>query len=149
MQIKVTKEDFTKERVMDLFETATYGSSYLEISCEKPLHEYEFGCDKAYWKLIEGGEVVFTDYYAEGVNSRVCAAPYINEIEYDPEDEYGPVRFHMNLDQIVDSLNYAIEHDDPYLAKCVIKWHNEDNDFDSVVADAIVQGIMFGEVVYG
>jgi hypothetical protein len=134
MDIKI--ENITREELVDLFTTATYGSSWLGIKTlknERHLDEQyspeylEERCIEEKWadRLLAGGSIV-------------C-------IDYDDEDEDGkPVRYVLNLDDIKKGLTKAA------MGEAVRDWADfcDEND-DYFTCNNLMQVCIFGEVIYG
>lgn len=134
MDIKI--ENITRENLVDLFTTATYGSPWLAIKTlknerhldEQHSAEYlEQRCIEDKWadRLLAGGSIVCYDYYNE--------------------DEDGkPVRYVLTLDDIKKGLTKAA------MGEAVRDWADfvEEQD-DYYTCNNLMQVCIFGEVIYG
>ena len=148
MKISTKITDITHDDLVDLFSTATYGSSWFGIRRPKGSYrgtelEDENDCREDTWAkvLLNGGKVYFCDFYAE-----------------DEEDFYGTknhawrgdcMRYEINLDDIKYGLEKAFDSGG-HIARRATRLMDRDNlDFDIEDAESLIQIIMFGEEVYG
>lgn len=133
MDIKI--ENITRDQLVDLFSTATYGSGWLAIKTlanERWMDEqYSLGYleersreDKWADRLLAGGSIV-------------C-------IDYEDEDEDGPARYVLTLDDIKKGLTKAA------MGEAVRDWADfvEEQD-DYYTCNNLMQVCIFGEVIYG
>ena len=134
--------ELTKEALVDLFSTATYGSEWLEIKTlksEKVLDdiysdEYKSQrCLEEKWadRLLNGGHIVCLDWYDE---------------DYDNDGNVIEFKIYkLTLEDIKKGLNKA--RNDKDMARTYWVWRNEEGDY--YTANNLIQYILFGEVVYG
>ena len=161
MKVKNNVEilDITHSDLVNLFSTALYGSSYLSVEYNKefynslPASKKEGDCleDAIADVLLNGGEVYLYDGYAEG-EVYSDSGKVIKE-EYG-DDEY--VQYTITLADVIEGLQKAASgtykaNDDNEFAKQSFDRFAEDEcmDFDIVNADALMQIIMFNEIIYG
>lgn len=126
--------EITKELLVNLFSTATYGSDWLNIvtlKSEKHLDnkytpEYlEYRCREDKWadRLLDGGTIVCEDYY-------------------DEDDDENPTRYNLKLDHILKGLKKSQE----IIPRDWADFVNDEDDY--YTCNNIMQVIIFGEVVY-
>ena len=129
-------DNISKETLVDLFSTATYGSEWLDITtliAEKELdrefsEEYlENRCREEKWadRLLNGGHIVCKD----------C---------YDIDEDDLPKRYIIDLDSLKTSLKRARDKE------AVRDWSDvvlEEDDY--FTCNNLMQVVMFNEVIYG
>lgn len=132
----ITIKNITRDQLVDLFTTATYGSSWLGIKTlknERHLDEQlspeylEERCIEEKWadRLLAGGSIV-------------C-------IDYEDEDEDGkPVRYVLSLDDIKNGLTKAAMGE---AVRDWADWIEEQHDY--YTCNNLMQVCIFGEVIYG
>lgn len=131
-------DNISKETLVDLFSTATYGSNWLEIVTlvsEKHLdsgftEEYlENRCCEEKWadRLLNGGHIVCKDWY-----------------EADDDDEGKPTKYKIGLNTLKERLKLARDKE------AVRDWCDFvlGND-DYYTCNNLMQVVMFGEIVCG
>lgn len=129
----------TREQLVDLLTTATYGSDWLEIKTlksEKSLDEsfdanyLNERCREDKWvdRLLCGGRIVCLDWYRAE----------------DYEDE-KPIGIVLSLRDMEDAIERATT-DRGIVRECA-EWLVGDGDY--YTANNLLQYIMFGEVIYG
>lgn len=131
-------DNISKETLVDLFSTATYGSNWLEIVTlvsEKHLdsgftEEYlENRCCEERWadRLLNGGHIVCEDWYAA-----------------EDDDEGKPAKYKIDLNTLKERLKLARDKE------AVRDWCDfvlEKDDY--YTCNTLMQVVMFGEIVYG
>lgn len=131
-------DNISKETLVDLFSTATYGGDWLEIKTLKSernldsnfSEEYlENRCCEERWadRLLNGGHIVCYDWYAA------------------EDDEDGkPTRYKIDLNHLKERLKLARDKE------AVRDWCDFvlEND-DYYTCNNLMQVVMFGEIVYG
>ena len=153
MRTTTTIEGLTLENLVDLFSTATYGSSWLEIdTTDQTEVEAEDGdCREDIWAkaLLRGEYIACIDHNAEG-------EIYGNLGGVVSEDEDESVCYLITLQDVIDGLQKCVdgtfkgdksEHD--WLAKYFQHFKAGEGDMDNPEAEAIMQVIMFNELIYG
>ena len=151
--------DITHEDLVNLFSIALYGSSYLSAEYNKdfynsiPKDKKEGDCyeDHIADVLLNGGEVYIYDDYSEGeVYSK--NGELIKE-EYGGE-EYA--QYTLTLTDIIEGLQraangtYKTNNDTKYIRQCFNEFAEDDcYDLDLTDADALMQVIIFNELIYG
>ena len=153
MKTKTTITELTKDDLVNLFCTAAEGSSWLDICKGETTgiteEEGDFWCDICAKAVLAGHKVKCYDYYAEGETygnlGRVIKGS-------------GDAVYFVGLDEIKKGLakcadgtfNSDNDCEKAWLLECFLSFKDEDSgDFDITRADALMQVIMFGELVYG
>lgn len=141
-QTKVT--GITMKDLADLFDTATCGSNWLGIDYSKKddKKEYAYASEKCAAILLEGGKIRVCDYYAEEEDEHYGNLPH----RWDRDDEC--VRYDVTLKDIEKGIGKCIDNGG-WEAKCAMNLIDEDGDVDLYEAEAIMQVIVFGELIYG
>lgn len=155
MKTKVTVEGITHEDLVNLLSTAIYGSSYLAADYEEAIEYDEDDCYEDIMAniLLHDGKILFTDYYAEG--SAYGDLPHTL-------DEAENVTYSVTLKDVLAGLEKAAngtfnirmgggyEAVEKELARdAFYALANESANFDLVLADALMQIILFNEIIYG
>lgn len=133
-------DNISKETLVDLFSTATFGSNWLEITTlraeryldDKFSEEYlENRCREERWadRLLNGGHIICKDY------------------EDSQEDENGdciPTRYEIDLNTLKERLKLARDKE------AVRDWCDFvlEND-DYYTCNNLMQVVMFKEIIYG
>jgi hypothetical protein len=160
MKTKTIITELTQEDLVNLLCTATYGSDWLNIYADFRKREKvatEDDCREDIWAkiLLAGDKVSCTDYYAdESVYGNLA-----HKI-----DEEGNVIYELSLQGILDGLqkcadgtfkvassnynNYG-ENERKFVARCYNDFVNDGDGWDYTEADALMQIILFGELIYG
>lgn len=151
MRTTTTIEGVSLENLVDLFSTATYGSSWLDIFApvRTGLHIEDTDCREDVWAkaLLAGHPIECTDYYAEG--ERYGHLPSV--VKDGDEATYT-----ITLQDVLDGLQKCVdgtfkgdksEHD--RLTECFEHFKAGEGDMDNPEAEAIMQVIMFNELIYG
>ena len=156
MKTRTIIEELSQEDLVNLLATATYGSNWLGIRTgEKTgVQEDESDCLEDIWAkaLLAGHKLKCTDYYAEGerYGSLGCVIK--------DEDE---VTYFVGLKEVLEGLQKCADgtfkHGDKdydvravnWVAKCFKHFKDEDPEFDVTEAEALMQVIIFGELIYG
>lgn len=131
-------DNISKETLVDLFSTATYGSNWLEITTLKAERNLDANYDEEYlnnrcceerWadRLLSGGHIVCTDW---------------NTAEDD--DEGKPARYQIDLNTLKEGLKLARDKE------AVRDWSDfilEKDDY--YTCNNLMQVVMFKEIIYG
>lgn len=138
MDIKIKVESMTHEELSDILETALYGSNWLgadydESDYEKLDSKEECLSDQLAALLLNGYEVTFTDYYAEGETYGTKCKSSV--------DEDGDGIYKVNIVRILEAASTPEGYN---LVKEII-----DGDGDYYTADNFMQLVLFDEVIYG
>ena len=154
MKTKTIITELTQEDLVNLLCTATYGSNWL--SCYAPDRESveitEGDCMEDVWAkcLLAGKKIACTDYYADEGES-------YGTLEHYTEDD-GQTTYLVSLQDIKDGLQKCADGtskdadkyaDKGFLARCYNDFVNDGDNWDYVEADALMQVILFGELIYG
>lgn len=160
MKTKTIITELTQEDLVNLLCTATYGSTWLEIYAPDREHIIvdEKDCREDIWAkcLLAGGKIECTDYNAD-------EGEYYGTLEHYTEED-GQTTYVVSLQDIINGLqkcadgtfkvasssynNYG-ENDRKFIARCYNDFANDGRDWDMVEADALMQIILFGELIYG
>lgn len=154
MKTKTIITELTQEDLVDLLCTATYGSMWL--SCYAPdrkgVNITEGDCMEDVWAkcLLAGKKIYCIDHYAEYGETH-GTLPHKN-------DEDGNTAYLVSLQDILDGLQKCADgtfidadndHAGEYLLSCVNTFKENDGGMDNPQAEALMQIILFGELIYG
>jgi hypothetical protein len=146
MKVVISKvSGLTHDELVDLFCTATYGSSWLCISAENARDLVEDGdCREDVWAkaLLNGREIVVTDYYAEG--ERYGKLPCV----IDPLDG-DCANYTVTLKDVENGLKKCFNHKDAYIREYADYFREGGGNMDLQAAETLMQIIVFGEHIYG
>ena len=146
MKVIISKvSDLTHDELVDLFSTATYGSSWMCSSAENARELVEDNdCREDVWAkaLLDGREIVVSDYYAEG--EKYGNLPCV----IDPLDG-DCANYTVTLKDIENGLKKCFNHEDAYIREYAEHFRAGDGDMDLEEAETIMQIIVFGEHIYG
>lgn len=138
MEIKTTIVTISREELVNLFATGLYGSSYLDADYDSnpDLAVCECYEDKLAVSVLAGRSITFRDMYAEG-------EVYGNLPHTIHEDE---VTYEVTLEDIKKGLEKAAETC-PWAFRA---FADEDSpNWDYYAGDALLQTIVFGDLIYG
>lgn len=156
MKTKTIIEELTQEDLVDLLCTATYGSSWLEIYAldQDGCGIVREDCAEDRWAkvLLSGKTISFVDHYAEEI--------HYGELPYEidrAEDGDGNVTYEVSLKDIINGLQRCADgtfkvngkHEREYMFNCFDTFKESDGGMDNPQAEALVQIIIFGELIYG
>lgn len=133
-------DNISKETLVDLFSTATYGCNWLEITTLKSerhldsvfSEEYlQNRCCEERWadRLLNGGHIVCKDY---------------EDSQEDENGDYIPTRYKIDLKTLKKRLKLARDKE------AIRDWCDfvlEKDDY--FTCNNLMQVVMFGEVIYG
>lgn len=141
MKTKTIILELDHEDLENLFSTGLYGSNYLDADYvqNEDLADYECFEDKLAKSVLAGRAITFRDMYAEG-----CVYGNLpHEIE-DSDDEV--VSYRVTLEDIKRGLEKAADTC-PWAFRA---FADEDSpNWDYYAGDALLQIIIFGELIYG
>ena len=148
METKTIITKITKDDLVNLFSTATYGSSYFDVAKKKKDYygtelEDENDCREYTWaKILLAGKTVYVfDYYSEEV-------AYGN-LPHEWDEKRDAMRYTVTLDDIKKGLQKAIDNGG-WDAECAFDLINDDScNLDLTEAENLLQIITFGEAIYG
>lgn len=150
MKTKTIITEIEKDDLVNLFSTALYGSyifgalydkNVYNTKCE--VNEHDCFEDKLAKVLLAGYSIVVYDKYCEGDDEFYGALPHTFSDD-------GTMHYDVTLNDIRNGLQLALGGDNAYLAKCANDLiHIDDSDFDLEEAEALMQYIVFGELIYG
>jgi len=148
MKTKTIITEITREDLVNLFSTATYGSSYFEVVKKKKDYygtelEDENDCREDTWSkiLLSGKAVYVLDYYSE-------EEAYGN-LPHEWDERREAMKYTVTLEDIKNGLEKALDNGgwDEKCARDLI----DDNSYnlDLPEAENLLQIITFGEAIYG
>lgn len=153
MKTKTNITELTQEDLVNLLCTATYGSDWLDCYAPDRQHivKEEGDCREDIWAkvLLAGDKIICTDYYAEGETYGDLESKIVG---------LGNAEYSVSLQDIINGLQKCADGtskdadkyaDRGFLARCYDDFANDGNNWDYVEADALMQIILFGELVYG
>lgn len=163
MKTKTTITELSHDDLVNLFSTALYGSSYLSadytIEDRKSVNVSDGDCyeDIIAKILLSGKSIEVTDNYAEGCS--YGSLPYRFQ---DKDNDDSSVIYRVTLDDIIRGLEMAADgtfnaDDDEWTEQTkrsaresFDSFMDKDKcDFDLVMADILMQIILFDEIIYG
>ena len=160
---KIEIKDITQEDLVRLLDTGVEDSSQFGLSYDK--RDYarlenqdadDFRTDKCAKILLAGGSVKITDFDADGVGYAGGDVPFT------PGDD-DEVIYHVTLDRILDGLHHAanaefipsgtrqeeISAERNFVRRAFDAFSDpEGSDFDADYAEALIQIILFNEIIY-
>ena len=155
MKTKTIITELSQEDLVNLLCTATYGSSWLAVSApDTEGAGIEKGdCLEDVWAkaLLAGKKVHCIDFYAEGET-------YGNLDRKVDKEENGI--YQVGLQDVIDGLQKCLDgtfnHDDDdagrrerrWLAECFPHLRDDSGEMDNPEAEALMQVIMFNELIY-
>lgn len=154
MKTRTIITELTQEDLVNLLCTATYDSNWL--SCYAPDREgvdiTDEDCMEDEWAkcLLAGKKIAFTDYYAD-------EGEHYGTLEHYTEED-GQTTYLVSLQDIINGLQKCADGtskdadkyaDKGFLARCYNDFVNDGDNWDYVEADALMQVILFGELIYG
>ena len=159
MKTKTTITELNQEDLVDLLCTATYGSNWLECYAhdKEGVEITEQDCLEDVWAkcLLAGKEISCIDHYAEGEIYGDKKKASVSE------DEEESVCYLITLDDIMKGLQasadgtFHIGYGDgnserAWLKECFDHFADQDRmEMDQPEAEALMQVIMFNELIYG
>lgn len=152
MKAKITITEITQEDLVILISTATYGSPWLGFQYDKAdcpdrsaLDSME---DIAAKILLAGGAVEFIDYFAEDSDDI-----YADTAHFESDAGIYPVTLESVRTGLESAFNGTFCANDrqekSYARRCAAELVKEEPNFDMSDADALMQIIMFNEIIYG
>lgn len=151
MKTKTIIEELNHDDIVNLFSTATYGSDMFDASYDRA--EYyalpdanENDCfeDKLARLLSAGKSIVVIDRYSEDPDDYYGELPH----KWHWDDNEMTMEYTVTLKDIIKGLQVASDNGG-WPSKCARHFADEDSSFDLYEAEALLQVIIFGEVIYG
>lgn len=157
-------EDITHDDLVNLFSTALYGSNYLGVSYgEKTPDCTEDDCleDIIAKILLGGGTIKLIDLLADG---NVMGELPHDEPCKDEDEMYGSVAYYVTLEDIRKGLEKSAngtfntrpevsedfaKRNEMFAREAFSAYINESRFWDYTAADALMQVILYNEIVYG
>lgn len=159
MKTKTIVTEITHEDLVNLLSTAMYGSNIFGATYDRAeyhtlpdIDNDDCGEDKLTRMLLNGKAITIYDFNAEDEDDTYGNLP----TRWDEDDEV--MHYTVNLDNIKRGVEAVLdgtfaandEHEYAWLRKCVANWTDEDSgEFDLTEAEALLQVIVFGSVIYG
>ena len=153
MKTKTIITEITKDDLVNLFSTATYGSSFFDVVKKKKdyygteLEDENDCCEDTWAKILLAGKPVYVlDYYSEG--------EAYGKLPHEWDEKRGAtkccaMKYTVTLEDIKKGLQKAIDNGG-WDAKCAFDLINDDAyDLDLTEAENLLQIITFGEAIYG
>ena len=148
MKTKTTITNLTHEDLVNLLDTACYGSEFFDIIYAQSDYygtalenEDDFASDKWAKLLLNGKSIKVCDYYSEEEKYGTLPSQWNAKRER--------MEYTVNLLDIIAGLEKALDSD-TYIA--IYVRHLVDDEsvaFDQIEAEALLQFIVFGEEIYG
>lgn len=137
METQTIITNIKHEELVNLFSTALYGSNYLGAAYPDGQYEDDDCFEDILAKaLINHKAITITDYYAEGdVHGNL---PHTIDSEEN-------VSYEVRLEDIVNGLAKAAN----MYPKTFNAFANDTAEWDYFAADALLQVIVFGDLIYG
>lgn len=144
-QTKIT--DITHEDLVNLFSGATYGSGWLSIGTPLGASEgllTEDDCREDAWAkvILAGKKLFFYDYYAEDKNDFNGSLPH----KWDRYNEC--MRYEFTLEDIENGIAKCLDLGG-FISDCALHLVFLPENLNLYEAEAIMQVIVFGELIYG
>lgn len=129
----------TKEQLVDLLYTTTYGGSCLECRCLKSEAHLDEQFSKEYLE-----NRCLEDKWAD----RLLAGGTLVILDYEDEDENGnPKKYKLTLKDFEEKLQEAPFSDKDYIVRSWCNWRIKKSDYYD--CNNLLQYVMFGDVIYG
>lgn len=150
MKTKTIITEVTHDDLVNLFSGATYGSEWLSIGTPCGASDgllTEDDCREDAWAkvILAGKHLFFYDYYAED------DADFNGDLPHKwtkNGDGIGRMRYDFTLEDIEKGIAKCLDNGG-WEAECANDLINNPENLDLYEAEAIMQVIVFGEVVYG
>lgn len=149
MKTKTIITEIEHDDLVDLLSTATYGSDYMVFDYreDKGLAAmWECAEDIAAEILLHGGRIYILDYNAEDEDE------IYSDMAYWDEDR-GTAVYGITLEDIKRGLQLALDGEvkegGAWLRECAIHLLTGEGDMDYPEANALMQVIAFGDLIYG
>jgi hypothetical protein len=148
MKLISTISEITRDDLVNLFNTSTYGSNYFDVIKKKKDYygtelEDANDCREDTWAkiLLSGKPVYVLDYYSEEES--------YGNLPHEWDEKRGAMKYTVTLEDIKKGLQKAIDNGG-WDAKCAFDLINDDScDLDLTEAENLLQIITFGEAIYG
>lgn len=140
MKTKTTVQEITHDELVNLFSTAMLGNYRWSIDYDDEKWQRETLEDSVAAALLGGDTIFLFDNDAD--------TDAYGSLPSHVEDD-GTVRYNVSLCDIMRGVEKILDSNEFWLKKKVFEWADPDGDWDIMDADALLQFIIFGEVVYG
>ena len=154
MKTKTIITELTQEDLVNLLCTATYGSNWLDCYANdrEGVDITEEDCREDVWAkcLLAGKRITFVDYYAEG--------EHYGELPYTFGKEDEECEYSVSLRDVINGLQKCIDgtfrdaekfSERGFIQRCFNDFAHDGDNWDYFEADALMQIILFGELIYG
>ena len=148
MKTQTTVTDITHEDLVDLFSTATYGSEYIDIAWvnkneyERCRHDGDYREDVYARMLLNGYKIEVRDYYSEDEED------FYGNLHHEWNEEDGCMVYHVGIEDVKKGIAKCLDLGG-FEAECAQLLISEPEKLDLYEAEAIMQVIVFGELIYG
>lgn len=140
--------EINQEDLVDLLSTATEGSNYIDIAWVKHdeylMSRVEGDCfvDVCAKMLLNGYKIEVRDYYAEDDED------FYGNLHHEWNEEDECMVYHVGIEDIANGIAKCLDLGG-WTAECANDLIKKDGALDLYEAEAIMQVIVFGEVIYG
>lgn len=148
MKTKTIITEIEQEDLVDFFSTATFGSNIFAIKVPKGSYkgtelEDENDCREDMWAkvLMNGSPIYVYDYESEEESYGDKPHKWIADKE--------AMRYTITLEDIKKGIQKCLDDKSDFLQTCARDLINGGYDLDLPEAEAILQVITFGELIYG
>ena len=142
MKTQTTISGITHEDLVNLLSTATYGSDWLSVEHIAAITDYETFEDGLAEELLSGASIRFCDYNAEDKDDFYGNLPH----KWNKKNEC--MCYIVTLKDIEIGIAKAIDNGG-FENECAQNLIHVPENFDLYEAEAIMQMIVFGELIYG
>lgn len=159
MKTHTTINEITHDDLVDLFSSACYGSNYLSVEYEESIEYNESDCHEDIIAniLLNGGSVKVTDAYADGV--------HYGKLKYEYNEDNDAI-YTVTLKDIKRGLERAangtfnvgkndefcpdwVDRNINFAKRSFNAFTGNEEEWDAITADCLMQVILFNEIVYG
>lgn len=150
MKTRTVIEEITHDDLVNLLSTATFGNEWLDMQFDRSKVEREDGdCyeDIAAKILLAGGTIEMIDNYAEDSDD-----VYSNTGYWETDAAIYPITLEDIKRGLANAADMNINNDvgeKKYALRAYYNFAEDDEDLDFCYADALMQVIMFNEIIYG
>lgn len=140
--------EISQEDLVNLLTTATYGSEYIDIDwvyqeeCIKSKEEGDSREDIYARMLLNGYKIEVRDYYAEDETD------FYGNLHHEWNEEDECMVYHVGIEDISHGIAKCLDLGG-WTAECANDLIYKTENLDLYEAEAIMQVIVFGEVIYG
>lgn len=142
MKTKTTVQEVTYDELVNLFSTAMLGNYRWSIDYDDERWN-EDTLEGSVAAALLGGDTIFV-YDNDADGDAYGVLPHFQQDD-------GSVRYNVMLCDIMKGVENIMDSEESHLKKIVCEWTtpDESGDMDIMDADALLQFIVFGELIYG